>query len=109
VALATVTVVLHGPAAPVAGPDEPETGFMAGLKSGWKGFLASVKIVLTVAGWLLPWAIAIGVPVWLVLWLLSRRRRRRPTPPPPPPAPLLAPATRPTPPPAPPAAPPPSS
>ncbi len=97
VALATITVVLHGPAAPAVGPDEPETGFMAGLKSGWKGFLASVKIVLTVAGWLLPWAIAIGVPLWLVLWLMGRRRSRtRPTAGPP--APLLAPATPPAPP-----------
>jgi hypothetical protein len=98
VALATITVVLHGPSTPTVGPDEPETGFMAGLKSGWKGFLASVKIVLTVAGWLLPWAIAIGVPLWLVLWLLARRRRRthRSAPPP---APLLAPSTPPSPPP----------
>ena len=50
---------------------------MAGLKAGWKGFLASVKIVLTVAGWLLPWAIAIGVPLWFLLWLRRRRRRAR--------------------------------
>jgi hypothetical protein len=96
--------VLHGPAATVAGPTEPETGFLAGLKAGWKGFLASVKIVLTVAGWLLPWAIAILLPLWLVL-MLTRRRRARKSPPPPP-APLLAPASaRPTTPPGPPAPP----
>ncbi len=91
VALATITVVLRGPAAAVEGPTEPETGFMAGLKAGWKGFLASVKIVLTVAGWLLPWAIAIGAPLWFLLWFTNRRRRARisgTTPP----APLLAPA-----------------
>jgi hypothetical protein len=74
VALSTITAVLHAPAAAGA-PEEPETGFLAGLKNGWDGFLASVAIVLTVAGWLLPWAIAIGLPVWLVLWLLRRRRR----------------------------------
>jgi hypothetical protein len=96
VALATITVVLRGPAAAVSGPTEPETGFMAGLKAGWKGFLASVKIVLTVAGWLLPWAIAIGVPLWLVFWL-SRRRRRARMSSPIPPAPLLAPASPPPP------------
>ena len=94
VALATITVVLRGPAADVSGPTEPETGFMAGLKAGWKGFLASVKIVLTVAGWLLPWAIAIGLPLWLVYWL-SRRRRRARMSSPIPPAPLLAPASPP--------------
>jgi hypothetical protein len=75
VALATITVILRGPAASVTGPTEPETGFLAGLRGGWHGFLASVKVVLTVLGWLLPWAIAIGVPLWLVLWLLRRRRR----------------------------------
>ena len=108
VALATITVVLRGPAAAVSGPTEPETGFMAGLKAGWKGFLASVKIVLTVAGWLLPWAIAIGVPLWLVFWL-SRRRRRARMSSPIPPAPLLAPASPPPPAPLAPASPPPGS
>jgi Domain of unknown function (DUF4349) len=96
VALATITVVLHGPAASIDGPTEPETGFMAGLKAGWNGFLASVKIVLTVAGWLLPWAIALGVPLWFALWLSRRRRPARKSPPAPP-APLLAPASPPPP------------
>jgi Domain of unknown function (DUF4349) len=93
VALATITVVLRGPAA-TAGPTEPETGFIAGLKAGWKGFLASVTVVLTVAGWLLPWAIAFGVPLWLVLWLTRRRRKERMsrTPQAPLPAPVLPPA-----------------
>jgi uncharacterized protein DUF4349 len=75
VALSTINLTLHGPAAVVVKPAE-ETGFLAGLKSGWKGFLASVAIVLTVAGWLLPWVIAIGVPVWFVVWLARRRSRR---------------------------------
>jgi hypothetical protein len=82
VALATITVVLHAPAAPGA-PEEPDTGFLAGLRNGWDGFLASVTIVLTVAGWLLPWIIAIGVPVWFALWLTRRLRRpARPATPP---------------------------
>jgi Domain of unknown function (DUF4349) len=80
VALATITVVLLGPEAAVNGPAEPETGFLAGLKAGWKGFLASVKIVLTIAGWLLPWAIAIGLPLWGLIVFSRRRRRPRPVP-----------------------------
>jgi len=73
VALSTITVTLRGPSAPTP-PDGDETGFLAGLKNGWTGFLASVKVVLTVFGWLLPWVIAIGVPAWLIVWLLRRRR-----------------------------------
>lgn len=74
VELATITLVLHGPSGPVE-EEEPETGFLAGLRSGWDGFLASVAIVLTVAGWLLPWAIVIGVPALVATWVLRRRRR----------------------------------
>jgi hypothetical protein len=76
VALSTITAYLHGPDAEVV-PDEPDTGFLAGLKSGWRAFLESVKILLTVAGWLLPWAIAIFVPIWLLVWFLRRRRPAR--------------------------------
>jgi hypothetical protein len=75
IALSTITLNLHGPAVAKPTTTTNETGFVAGLKAGWNGFLASVKIVLTVAGWLLPWAIAIGVPVWAIVWL-SRRRHR---------------------------------
>jgi hypothetical protein len=84
--LATVTAVLHGPDATIATPKEEQTGFLAGLRAGWHGFLASVAGVLTVAGYLLPWVVAIGVPLWLILWLTRRRRRARLTPPPPAPA-----------------------
>jgi hypothetical protein len=87
VALSTITVNLHGTAAPEPGPQKPETGFLAGLRAGWAGFLSSVKVVLTVAGYLLPWLIAIGVPIWVIVWLLRRRRQpvpvtAQPTPPP---------------------------
>lgn len=75
VELATITVVLFGRSGPIE-PEEEETGFLAGLKGGWQGFLASVTIVLTVAGWLLPWALAIGGPLGLLAWVLRRRRRR---------------------------------
>jgi hypothetical protein len=74
VALSTITVNLRGPEAPGEQPKD-ETGFIAGLKAGWDGFLTSVQVVLTVAGWLIPWVIAVGVPVWFVVWLLRRRPR----------------------------------
>jgi hypothetical protein len=75
VALATITVYFYGPTGPIV-EEKPDTGFLAGLRGGWDGFLSSVTVVLTVAGWLLPWAIAIGVPLWLILWIVRRRRRR---------------------------------
>jgi hypothetical protein len=78
VALSTITLNLRGPDSP--GLAEPESGFLAGLKSGWAGFLASVEIVLTIVGWLLPFALVIGPPVWLLVWLLRRRRTRPATP-----------------------------
>jgi hypothetical protein len=78
VALSTITLSLRGPAAPE--PAREDTGFVAGLRNGWSAFLGSITLVLTVAGWLLPWLLAIGVPVWLLVWQLRRRRRPAPVP-----------------------------
>jgi hypothetical protein len=80
-ALSTITVVLLDPAAAVAKSDDSPTGFLGGLKNGWKALLASLAVLLTVIGALLPWLIAIGLPVWGVLWLVRRLRPRRPTTP----------------------------
>lgn len=74
-ALSTITAVLLGPQAKEA-DDEPATGFLAGLRGGWTAFVASVRILLTVLGALLPFVIAVGVPVFLIV-RLSRRLRRR--------------------------------
>jgi Domain of unknown function (DUF4349) len=85
--LSTVTVVLLAPAAPgaTAGGD---TGFLGGLAAGWDALVASLKVLLTVLGALLPWLIALGLPAFGILWFV--RRMRRTTPPvaaaPPPPA-----------------------
>jgi hypothetical protein len=99
--LSTITAVLLGPDAEVSGEDEPDTGFVAGLKAGWKAFLASMEVLLTVLGALLPWVIALGVPLYALIWLLRRlgRRSRPAGPPAGPPAPAMAgPATLPPPP-----------
>jgi hypothetical protein len=57
--------------------DTNETGFLAGLAAGWRTFLDSVTVLVTVIGALLPWLVVLAVPVVLV-WRLVRRRRRRP-------------------------------
>ena len=73
VSLATVATVVkpkpHG-----------DTGFLAGLTSGWRAFTTSVAALLTVVGALLPFmvvALLIGLPVW---WGVRRRRARRTEP-----------------------------
>jgi hypothetical protein len=73
--LSTITAVLLGPDAPAPKPQENETGFLAGLKSGWSAFLSSMQVLLTVLGALLPWIVILGVPVAVVLLWYRRRTR----------------------------------
>jgi hypothetical protein len=82
--LSTLTVDLRTAeaAVTVAATEEPNA-FLDGLNSGWKALTASLTVILTILGALLPLAIVaaiLGVPV---LWLLRRLRRppARPTPP----------------------------
>ncbi|HTJ34167.1 MAG TPA: DUF4349 domain-containing protein [Dactylosporangium sp.] len=84
-ALSTITVFLHGPQAPVVSKED--TGIMVGLRNGWHAFVASLRVALTVLGWLLPWIVFIGGPVYLIIWLFRRYRRTHPLPPRPMPVP----------------------
>ncbi|MET7749852.1 DUF4349 domain-containing protein [Micromonospora sp. NPDC005367] len=87
-ALSTITLTLLG--RDVSTADEgTDLGFMTGLHGGWKVFLSSMTLLLTVLGALLPWLVVIGVPLAALLVLLRRRRRNPPAapvgaPPPPP-------------------------
>lgn len=76
--LSTITIVLLGPEARIAVKPSHKTGFVAGLKAGWNGFVKSLSILATVIGAILPFGIVIGALV-SVVWFA--RRRRRPTPP----------------------------
>jgi hypothetical protein len=79
-ALSTITVTFVGRDASTA-EDETKVGFLVGLRGGWSVFLASMTIMLTVLGAVLPWLIAFGVPVGVLVAALRRRRRRRSAPP----------------------------
>ncbi|MFG1714369.1 DUF4349 domain-containing protein [Micromonospora sp. NPDC049203] len=79
-ALSTITVTFLGQDASTA-DEEADLGFLAGLGGGWSAFLASARVLLTVLGAVLPFAVVIGVPLWLLL-LWRRRVRARRTPPP---------------------------
>jgi hypothetical protein len=60
--------------------EDPGTGFLAGLKGGWKAFTASVVVLLTAIGAVLPFAVVLAV-VGLPLWWAWRRRRSAVLPP----------------------------
>ncbi|MFC7527945.1 DUF4349 domain-containing protein [Actinoplanes sp. GCM10030250] len=78
-ALSTITVVLLDPdATQAADPDDEPPGFLAGLSGGWNALTASLAVLMTVLGALLPWLIAIGLPAWAILYALRRYRRRQP-------------------------------
>ncbi|GAA0816941.1 DUF4349 domain-containing protein [Spirilliplanes yamanashiensis] len=87
-ALSTITVVLLDPGAPGAPAGDDEPTFLSGLAAGWDALVASLRVLLTIVGALLPWLIALGLPLLLTLWLI-RRLRRTPAHP----APQVAPAT----------------
>ncbi|MBM6403964.1 DUF4349 domain-containing protein [Phycicoccus sp. CSK15P-2] len=81
VALSPVTVNLSTPGA--ERPEEDPTGFLAGLAAGWDAFTTSVRLLLTLLGALLPFAVAGALVVLpLVVWLRRRRTPATATPPP---------------------------
>ncbi|MBM6399768.1 DUF4349 domain-containing protein [Phycicoccus sonneratiae] len=85
VTLSPVTIRLSTDADALA-PQEDPTGFVAGLAAGWGAFTTSVRLVLTLLGALLPFAVAAAVVlVPLALWW-RRRRVTVSTPATPPPA-----------------------
>ncbi|MGK5679249.1 DUF4349 domain-containing protein [Actinoplanes sp. URMC 104] len=75
-ALSTITVTLLDPQAEAAGGDDP-AGFLGGLGAGWDALLASLRVLLTVLGALLPWLIALGLPAWGIFYAVRRLTRRR--------------------------------
>ena len=76
-ALSTITLQLLGPEAAIT-TDKDEIGVAAGFKEGLKAFLASLQVALTVLGWLTPWILLLGVPVYVLVWLFRRFRPKRP-------------------------------
>lgn len=79
VALSTITISLAGPNTEIPVEKKRSPGFLGGLEAGWEAFVNSIQVILVVLGFLLPFLIALAIPIALFLWL---RRRRTPTPPP---------------------------
>jgi hypothetical protein len=80
VALSTVTVQISPTS---AAAESLPPGFASGLESGWSALKTLVAALITVAGFLLPFALAltvVAIPV-LVIVLVVRRRSRDSRPP----------------------------
>ncbi|MDG6110216.1 DUF4349 domain-containing protein [Dactylosporangium aurantiacum] len=78
-ALSTITLQLLGPEAAIT-RDKDEIGVVAGFKDGMTAFLASLQVALTVLGWLAPWVLLLGVPLYVLVRLYRRFRPKRPAP-----------------------------
>jgi hypothetical protein len=77
-ALSTISVTFLGPAAVTTTKPDDSPGFLSGLSAGWDALLASLKVLMTVLGALLPWLIAIGLPLWGLFYLYRRYGKGRP-------------------------------
>jgi len=75
-ALSTITAVLLGPEVAMTTEDDGPPGFLAGLAGGWHALVASLAVLLTVLGALLPWLLVLGIPAWAVVYLIRRFGRR---------------------------------
>lgn len=75
-ALSTISVTLLDPEAEAVAEDGPG-GFLGGLGAGWDALLASLRVLLTVLGALLPWLLAFGLPAWAILYAVRRYKRTR--------------------------------
>jgi hypothetical protein len=78
VTMSTVSVTLVT-AANVVVPQEDTSGFLGGLKAGWKAFLGASSGLLTVLGAILPFVVLLAIVAVPLLWW--RRRRISPRPP----------------------------
>ncbi|WP_426566745.1 DUF4349 domain-containing protein [Angustibacter sp. McL0619] len=75
--LSTLTVDLSPKGAPVPPRKDEDTGFLSGLSAGWTALLASLTVVLTVLGAMLPFLVLLallGVPA--LVWARRQRAAR---------------------------------
>ena len=80
VAMSTVSVTLVT-AANVVVPEEDSSGFLGGLKSGWKAFLGASSGVLTALGAVLPFVVLLAIVAVPLLWWRRRRSAQQPATP----------------------------
>lgn len=73
VAMSTVTITLVPEVAAVtATPD-----FLRGLETGWNALLSTGGVLITAAGFIIPFGIVIGIIVLVIRWIIRRRKKPR--------------------------------
>jgi hypothetical protein len=75
VALSTITVTLVGPNTVIEPEPEPDPTFLSGLKDGWNALVEALKFASVVFGYLLPFLAVVGIPLFLLIWVLRIRGR----------------------------------
>jgi hypothetical protein len=76
--LATLALTLTAKGEPPV-PQDPDRGFMAGLKGGWDAFAATFVVLATVLGAVLPFLVLLALIV-VPLYRYRHRLRRQPAP-----------------------------
>jgi ABC-type transporter Mla subunit MlaD len=75
VALSTITVTLVGPNTVITPEHAPEANFLSALKDGWNALVKALRLASVVFGYILPFLLIFGIPVFLLLWLVRIRNR----------------------------------
>ncbi|MFI7677384.1 DUF4349 domain-containing protein [Actinophytocola sp. NPDC049390] len=81
VAMSTVTIRIGRTAAPPAPEPEKASGFLAGLSAGWDAFRGAGAVTLEVIGAVLPFVLALAIPVVAALRWWRRRHPATPAAP----------------------------
>lgn len=74
--LATLNLTVTEKGEPVSTAEDPDRGFLAGLKGGWNAFTATFSALATAVGAVLPFLVLlalIGVPLWRFRHRLRRQ------------------------------------
>lgn len=71
VAMSTVTITL----VPEIGAVTATPDFLRGLETGWNALLSTAGVLVTAAGFIIPFAIVIGIIVLVIRWIIRRRKK----------------------------------
>lgn len=71
VAMSTVTITL----VPEIGAVTTTPDFLRGLETGWNALLSTGGVLVTAAGFIIPFAVVIGIIVLVIRWIIRRKKK----------------------------------